>query len=115
MMPAQTKTLRQAAQAFAAPKNGLAAACSCHCSKNSPEIERLVLAAHRLDVRARQLAAVHDDAAQLALALAGLVTEQVLLAGLPAFQFPRSRHAEAFLRGLVRLLLRHGTIHSLSI
>src|SRR5262245_23218504 len=101
MVPAQTKALRQAAHAFAAPKDGLAATCSCHDSKNSPQTGRLVLAAHRLDVRARQLAAVHDDAAQLALTLAGLVTEQVFLAGLAAFQFPRSGHAEAFLRGLV--------------
>src|SRR4051794_18962822 len=51
-----------------------------------------------------QLAAVGDDAAELALALAGLVAVKVFLAGLAALELATGGHAEAFFRPLVGLL-----------
>src|SRR5271168_28664 len=70
--------------------------------------EGLRFAAHHDDVLPRQLAAVHDIAAQVALAFAGLVTVQVLLAGLAALHLARRGDAEALFRGLVGLHFWHG-------
>src|SRR5262245_26028655 len=66
------------------------------------------LAAHHLAVLLAKLPGLQDRPTQVPLALAGLVAEQVLLAGLAALDLPRGRHPEAFLRALVRLHLGHG-------
>src|SRR4051794_16056212 len=50
---------------------------------------------HHLDVLLEQPARLDDLAAQVPLALAGLVTVQVLLARLAAFELARGGHAEA--------------------
>src|SRR5688572_11658640 len=61
------------------------------------------------DVLAGHLADLDDRAAQVALALAALVSVEVLLAGLAALELARGGHAEPLLGALVGLLLGHGS------
>src|SRR5262245_66330791 len=61
------------------------------------------------DVLARQLAPVDEVAAEVPLALAGLVAVEVALAGLTALQQARGGDAEALLRSLMALHLGHGS------
>src|SRR6516162_790325 len=68
---------------------------------------RLGVPAHHADVLLGHDPRLDDDATQLALALAGLVAQQVLLAGLAPLQLAVGRHAEALLRCLMSLHLGH--------
>src|SRR5262249_42181141 len=78
----------------------------------SGERGELCVAAHDFDVLLAQLARFNDGAAQVAFALAGLVAEQVLLAGLAPFQLAAGGHAEGLLGALVGLHLWHVSIVS---
>src|SRR5262249_13411028 len=69
----------------------------------------LRLTAHDFDVFHAELTRLDDGAAEVPLALAGLVAEQVFLARLAPLQLARSRHAEALLGNLVCLHLWHRT------
>src|SRR5581483_289632 len=110
VVPALPEALGQLPHAFAAAEDGLAATCSGH-GYNILRVcgpAMLRLATHDFDVLLGNFADLDELGAELALALAGLVTVQVFLAGLGAFELARGGHAEAFLRGLMRLHLGHG-------
>src|SRR5262249_8309158 len=117
VVPALAKTLGQAAETLPPPQHSLAAACACHGSGLPTSKAAAAPSAisngwrlgltHHANVGLGNLGGFGNRAAELAFALARLVTEQVFFARLAAFQLAGRGDAEALADTLVGLHLGH--------